>query len=175
MTNSMILALSLTTALGCSKSEPRRADPVPVTPASATSIDDASGPADASMSKASATPSFTADFEAEEASLTLPEDVKWKGDTPATEGVGKGSLDLAVDAEGRVKGTGSGPFGDVILVGVSRDGVISGSILRKAADEAGFTGVFIAMESGGKWAGSLAVSRSNAGGLRRASFTLVKR
>jgi hypothetical protein len=124
---------------------------------------------------ASATVSYTADFDAEIAPLTLPDDVKWKGDTPETEGVGKGKLEIAVDADGRVSGAGSGAFGDVIVAGVSKDGVLSASILRKVADDAGFSGVLVAMESGGAWKGSLAVSKGNAGGLRRATFTLVKR
>ncbi len=169
----------LVALVACSKTEPPRTDPAPVS--ATASVQDprtgssAAAPSDAGAPARGAALAYTADFDAEVAPLTLPEDVKWKGDSPETEGVGKGKLALSVDADGRVSGTGSGAFGDVVVAGISRDGVMSGSILRKTTDDAGFSGVFVATESGGAWKGSLAVSKGNAGGLRRASFTLVKR
>lgn len=118
--------------------------------------------------------SYEGEAEVTVSDLTVPANVKWKGDVEATDGVGKAKLVLVVDEAGIVTGTGTGALGDVILTGRAIAGVVSATILRKTPSDMGYTGTLYATEEAGTLKGTLHVSKGNAGGLREGKLTLAK-
>jgi hypothetical protein len=183
-----LLAITLTSfAVACSKTDPPAGGGAPPATSSAA-LTSASAPSPTPSSSAagagSAAPSsagakagagaFSGDYQSAVTDLAVPEGVKWKGDAPADEGVGKGTLSLSVDEAGIVTGSGTGALGDVILSGISRDGLVSGLVLRKSSADGGYTGTFYATEEQGELKGTIRVSKGNAGGLREAKFSLAK-
>ncbi len=183
----LVVALLSIGAFACSKTDPpagggtapatssaaltsASAAPTPSTSAAAS----ASAATAATAKPAAASGAFAGEYESAVTELAVPEGVKWKGDAPADEGVGKGTVTLSVDESGVVSGSGTGALGDVILTGISRDGVVSGLVLRKSAADGGYTGTFYATEEQGALKGTIRVSKGNAGGLREAKFSLAK-
>ncbi len=177
--------------LACSKTEPTgggaapsasAASSAPALTSAATSASAAAAGSASGAPSGAAAPSNTgvaaASYEGEAdvtvADLTLPDNVKWKGDVEASDGVGKAKITLSVDEAGVVTGSGSGALGDVVVTGRAIAGVVSATLLRKSPSDMGYTGTLYATEEGGALKGTLHVSKGNAGGLREGKFTLSK-
>jgi len=117
---------------------------------------------------------FKGTYDAKAAELTLPKDVKWKGDDVGQDGIGEGTLEITIDADGVLRGTSKGALGEAFLTGTSKDQIASGWMLRKTSGDLGFSGSFYASIDGKDLKGVLRASRGNAGALREAAFTLKR-
>jgi hypothetical protein len=101
--------------------------------------------------------------------------VHFRGDD-ASIGLGDGPLTLTVDAKtGIVRGTGTGPIGDVILTGAVTGEELTFSVLRKDTADRGFTGTGSGKLSGDTCEGVMRLSRGDAHVIREAKFTLSKK
>jgi len=113
-------------------------------------------------------------------SLYVYDGGEWKGvhfrGDDASIGLGEGPLSFTLDATTHeLRGTASGPIGDVILAGVvSPDALehneITFSILRKDTTDRGFTGTGVGKMSGKSIAGSMRLSRGDAHVIRDVRF-----
>lgn len=181
---SLLLALSVALgAAACSKpSESGGAAPSGSASAGAPVV--GAAPASAPSPSAQATPppsagagaaqSWRGSYKSAAATLTVVPAYKkqpWS-DTKSTEGLGDGTMTLAVDPGGRVTGSVEGPLGPATIAGAVADGKVSASIRRKDPADHGFTGTLTGDVAADHVEGTMSVSLGQASVLRTATFTL---
>jgi hypothetical protein len=118
-------------------------------------------------------------YKSEAGTLYVRDGGEWKGvhfrGDDASIALGDGPLELTVDEKShRVRGTGSGPLGDVILTGAVAEGQLTFSILRKSPDDRGLTGTGVGKVEGSSVNGVMHLSRGDAHVIREASFSVSK-
>lgn len=113
-------------------------------------------------------------------SLYVYDGGEWKGvhfrGDDASIGLGEGTLSLTIDPRATaLRGTGSGPLGEVVLTGVidTKTGEVSFSVLRKDTTDRGFTGTGVGHLAGASLTGTMRLSRGDAHVIREATFTLA--
>lgn len=172
-------------AQGCSHSSSTGEAPTPASSASAaTPAPSASGSAHvASPPKAAATPvTWTGTYASAPGSLYVYDGGEWKGvhfrGDDASIGLGEGPMSFTIDPKTHeLRGTASGPIGDVLLAGdVPADALehseITFSILRKDTTDRGFTGTGVGKVTAGGIQGSMRLSRGDAHVIRDVKFDL---
>jgi hypothetical protein len=128
-------------------------------------------PTASSTPTATATGSFSGQYDAKASTVVVP-NAKWKGDDDGKTGVGSGTMTLAIAADGSVTGTLEGALGDALLFGHADGATITGTMIPKTPSADSFYGTFVAEKKDGATKGKLMASRSNAGALREADFSL---
>jgi hypothetical protein len=160
--------------------EPASTAPAP--PASSTKPSP-SAIGSAAAPKKSAPVTWSGTYQASPGSLYVYDGGEWKGvhfrgDDAAT-GLGEGPLSLTIDPATReLRGTASGPLGDVILAGVvsrdlATDGAISFSVLRKDPSDHGLTGTGVGHLGASTLTGTMRLSRGDAHVIRDVTFSLT--
>lgn len=104
------------------------------------------------------------------------EKVRWRGDD-AKDGVGKGSIRVVVGGDGRVRGElgEGGALGAALLSGVAHEGRVTATVLRKTADDDGFTGTLEAALSGDALRGTLRLASAASNLVREGTFEATKK
>jgi hypothetical protein len=124
----------------------------------------------------SATPTtpgtLSGDYDSKASTVVVP-NAKWKGDDDGKFGLGTGTMTLTLAADGSVTGTLSGALGDALLFGHADGATITGTMIPKTPGADSFYGTFVAEKKDNTAKGKLMASRSNAGALREADFSLV--
>jgi hypothetical protein len=100
---------------------------------------------------------------------------KWKGDDDGKTGIGTGTMTLTIASDGSVTGTLAGALGDSLLFGHAEGTTITGTMIPKTPAAESFYGTFAAEKKDGATKGKLMASRSNAGALREADFSLTSK
>jgi hypothetical protein len=123
--------------------------------------------------------SYTGEYKATIATLSVPEGDAFKGfryrGDKAEDGVGAGTLSLNVAADGAVTGEGEGALGKFVLKGMLKEGALTANVTPAKAGE-GFTGFLEATEKDAAFAGTMKLASFERGNLiREATFTLKKK
>jgi hypothetical protein len=123
--------------------------------------------------------SYTGEYKATIATLSVPEGDAFKGfryrGDKAEDGVGPGTLLLSVAADGAVTGEGEGSLGKFVLKGMLKDGALTANVTPAKAGE-GFIGFLEATEKDAAFAGTMKLASFERGNLiREATFTLKKK
>ncbi|HEY8086913.1 MAG TPA: hypothetical protein VIF09_03690, partial [Polyangiaceae bacterium] len=121
--------------------------------------------------------SWTGTYKSTASAVSVP--AEWKkvhwSDTQSTQGVGDGTLTLAVDgATGRISGSVEGALGPGVLDGAASGDKLSATLLRKDPADQGFTGTLLATMAGDKVEGTINASPGGGGTVRTATFTLAR-
>jgi hypothetical protein len=160
--------------------EPASAVPAP----SASSTKPApSASASAAAPKRSAPMTWSGAYQASPGSLYVYDGGEWKGvhfrGDDASVGLGEGPLSFTIDPGTReLRGTASGPLGDVILAGVvsrdlATDSALSFSVLRKDPADHGLTGTGVGHLGEHTLTGTMRLSRGDAHVIRDVTFSLT--
>lgn len=167
--------VAATLVVACSKGS-TEAPPAP--PASAPVASSSAAPSALSAApsaSAGVSSSWHGTYKSAAATLTVAPDwkkVHWS-DTQSTDGVGDGTLTLAVDgATGHATGALEGPLGPATIDGVVADGKLAAAVRRKDPTDHGFTGTLLGSVSGDHAEGTMNVSLGSASALRTATFVL---
>jgi hypothetical protein len=137
------------------------------------------GEAGAEDSAASSTETWTGAYVSQPGTIYVVDGgewagVKWRGDDAGI-GLGAGKMSLSVSrSSGEVRGTGEGPLGSIVLVGVVVDDAITVSVSRKDPLDRGLTGTGVARVAGDKITGTMRLSVADARVIREATFTLSR-
>ena len=119
---------------------------------------------------------WTGSYDAQPGTLTVPEGVEWKGvkfrGDDAGEGLGKGTLYILIDADGRASGDGAGPFGPFTLTGTLEKEIVTFTMLRKDPTDMGFTGTGRGTIDKDKLDGTIKASKATGNVIREATFSL---
>lgn len=136
-------------------------------------------PDTAAKAKAVATSSFSGKYELKVGTIYIPDakdwsSVKFKNDERQM--LGEGSLQLTIDAAGRVTGgTDTGPLGASVFEGVREGSAIAATIRRKDPSDEGLTGTLYAKIEGDKLEGTMNLAESNASVVRTASWSAARK
>jgi hypothetical protein len=160
------LLLLLSVFPGCPKKN--EAPPVPSASASAS----AAPVVDSGPTKNE----WTGNYDSQPGTLTVPDGAEWKGvkfrGDDAGDGLGKGTLHLLIDPDGRASGDGDGPFGPFTLTGALDKDVVTFTILRKDPTDMGFTGTGRGTIAADKLDGTIRASKATGNVIREATFSL---
>jgi hypothetical protein len=156
---------------GSTEATPAPSASAPVASSSAAPSASAAAPS----ASAGVSSSWKGTYKSAAATLTVGADwkkVHWS-DTQSTDGVGDGTLTLAVDgATGHATGTVDGPLGPATIDGVVAEGKLSAAVRRKDPSDHGFTGTLLGSVTGDHAEGTMNVSLGTANALRTATFVL---
>lgn len=119
---------------------------------------------------------WTGNFDSQPGTLTVPDGAEWKGvkfrGDDAGDGLGKGTLHIVVDPEGRASGEGDGAFGPITLTGAMEKDIVTFTVLRKDPTDMGFTGTGRGTLSADKLEGTIKASKATGNVIREATFSL---
>lgn len=171
--SSLVVLLAATAALACSKEPPKPGGDGNEAGAAPTAEASAKGPA----ADARATiRELTGEYTTKVGTFFVPdhkdwEKVRWRGDD-AKDGVGKGALTFVVGSDGRVRGeTGEGgALGAAVLSGIVHEGRVTATLLRKVADDDGFTGTLEGTLEGDTLRGTMRLASAASHLVREGSF-----
>ena len=104
-------------------------------------------------------------------SKQAPEPAPRKTEDDGTQGVGEGTITLAVEDK-TAKGTLDGALGESVLAGTASGDTMSGTLYPKQASPTSFYGTWVLEKKDGALSGKIVASRGNAGAVREAALTL---
>ena len=152
-------------------------------PASSTStLAAAAAPRPSALPSAKPAPTsiaWSGTYESAPGSLYVYDGGEWKGvhfrGDDASIGLGEGPLSFSVDAKtSLVRGTASGPLGDVVIAGAVTNEEVTFTVVRKDPTDRGFTGTGEGKVTGDSLTGTIRLSRGDAHVIREAKFTLTR-
>lgn len=180
-------------SVGCSKTE---TSSVPEPAASSSGARAPSGSAPASASAATtadggsttgggATPAggsasnWAGSYESAAGTLYVPSGKEWEGvkfrGEKSEAALGKGDLQIAVDARGSATGTVEGPLGPGVVSGSMQGDTFTARFSPKDPAGMGFTGTLVGAAAQGAITGKLFASQAEARLIREASFVLKRK
>lgn len=126
------------------------------------------------MAPAGPTAVFIGSYRSTPSALYVPPEwkVRWRPEETDS-GTGDGQLTLALEPEGRVRGTVEGPLGPAVIEGYAKEGAVTAKISRKDPADHGFSGTLTATQTTGRLEGTMSLSLAAGGALRSATFVLV--
>jgi len=132
-----------------------------------------------SVARAEGTTRWTGTYKSGAAPFYVPDGgewsgYKWRGDDGG-DGLGEGSLSIAIAGSHAVTGEASGAIGDALIVGVATDDQLTASVRRKDPADHGLTGTLVATKSAAdRLDGTMRLSFGDAHVLREVAFSLGK-
>lgn len=169
-------------SVGCSKTETSN-DASPAASSSAARAP--SGSASSSASDGGATPaggtasSWAGSYESAAGTLYVPSGKEWEGvkfrGEKSEAALGRGELQIAIDARGSVTGTVDGPLGPGVVSGSMQGDTFTASFRPKDPAGMGFTGTIAGAVAQGAVTGKLFASQAEARLIREASFVLKRK
>ena len=158
---------------GCSKGSsegaPAGSASAAAPPASAPAA--SAAPSASASAQAAKTTGWRGPYKSAAAGITLPKGVNWKV-PEVTEGVGEGTLALAVEAGGRVTGTVEGVLGPAIVDGRLADDKVTAVLRRQDPADHGFTGTLSGEVAQGHLRGTMNCAQADVSAVRTATFEL---
>jgi hypothetical protein len=188
MTRTAILAAAFAclpplAASACNDASSGGNAPASAAPSASSGKPAPSASASAATPKKSAPTTWSGTYTASPGSLYVYDGGEWKGvhfrGDDASIGLGEGPLSFTVDPKTReLRGTASGPLGDVLLTGVvstdiATDSALSFSVVRKDPADHGLTGIGVAHMGEHTLTGTMRLSRGDAHVIRDVTFTLT--
>jgi len=153
---------------GCSKGSSEGA---PAGSASASAPPASAAPSASAPTQVAKTTGWRGPYKSAAAGITLPKGVNWKV-PETTEGVGEGTLALAVEPDGRVTGSIEGALGPAIVDGRLANDEVTAVFRRQDPADHGFTGTLSGAITHGHLRGTLSCALADVGAVRTATFEL---
>lgn len=116
---------------------------------------------------------FQGSYNAQAVPLAVPDHVKWRGEDEA-DGKGEGQLELTIEADGRVHGTGKGALGAMVLRGHAVGDELRVEAVAADPKVAGYFGTLVAKREGDGWTGTLRAAPNNGALIRESAVSLKK-
>jgi hypothetical protein len=163
-----LLAWTLFSLCACDRghSDPRSTTTPTTTPTTTTTSTSTSTP--------TPTPAWRGTYKSLAGTLYLPPELKvsWKP-VETTAGIGEGTLSMTIDpVTGRVRGLLEGVLGPAAFTGLSADGKLTATIVRKDPGDHGFAGTLAGTIGADKAEGTMTLSPAEGGAIRSATFAL---